>query len=179
MRLILAHRLTTQAGACPYRVIDERGHEILWANDYLDAQHLRQLSARSLRAYAYDLLHFARWFQSRPQTLTEITESTLLDYVRDQLNQLPQPTPQTVKSEIASPRRRSLRCARWRLQGRRQSLNLWFPRSARKLSFGDDVDKFRRMKEDSFGVQDIQPRRFPSLQFSLVTTSGLKRSAYS
>ena len=34
---------------------------------FLDAQHLRQLSLRSLRAYAYDLLHFARWLQARPR----------------------------------------------------------------------------------------------------------------
>ena len=75
-------------------------HEIAWANDFLDAQHLRQLSPRSLRAYAYDLLHFARWFQSQPQALSEITESTLLDYVRHQLSQQPQPTPQTVNHRL-------------------------------------------------------------------------------
>jgi site-specific recombinase XerD len=100
MKLILAHRRLTQAGVCPYRLLDEQGHEITWANDFLDAQHLRQLSPRSLRAYAYDLLHFARWFQSRLQTLAEITESTLLDYVRYQLNQRPQPTPQTVNHRL-------------------------------------------------------------------------------
>ena len=61
---------------------------------------LRQLSPRSLRAYAYDLLHFARWFQSQPQALSEITESTLLDYVRHQLSQQPQPTPQTVNHRL-------------------------------------------------------------------------------
>jgi len=100
MKLILAHRLTTQAGVCPYRVIDEQGHEIAWANDFLDARHMRQLSPRSLRAYAYDLLHFARWFQGRPQAPSEITESTLLDYVRHQLNQQPPPTPQTVNHRL-------------------------------------------------------------------------------
>jgi site-specific recombinase XerD len=100
MKLILAHRLTTQAGVCPYRVIDEQGHETAWANDFLDAQHMRQLSPRSLRAYAYDLLHFARWFRSRSQALSEITESTLLDYVRHQLNQRPQPTPPTVNHRL-------------------------------------------------------------------------------
>jgi len=88
------------AAACPYRLLDDAGQEIAWANDFLDAQHLRQLSPRSLRAYAYDLFHFARWFQSRPQTLSEITESTLLDYVRHQLTQQPQPTPQTVNHRL-------------------------------------------------------------------------------
>lgn len=96
MKLILAHRQVNEAGVCPYGLLDEQGHEITWTNDFLDAQHLRQLSPRSLRAYGYDLLHFARWLQSRPQTLSEITESMLLDYVRYQLNEQPQPTPQTV-----------------------------------------------------------------------------------
>ena len=67
---------------------------------------MRQLSPRSLRAYAYDLLHFARWFRSRQQTLSEITESTLLDYVRYQLNQQPQPTPQTINHRLTV-----IRCA--------------------------------------------------------------------
>jgi integrase/recombinase XerD len=100
MKLVLSHRLTAEASACPYRVVDEQGQETAWANDFLDAQHMRQLSPRSLRAYAYDLLHFARWFQSQPQSLSEITESTLLDYVRYQLNQHPQPTPPTVNHRL-------------------------------------------------------------------------------
>ena len=100
MRLILSHCLTGEASACPYRVVDEQGKETVWANDFLDAQHMRRLSPRSLRAYAYDLLHFARWFQNQPQSLSEITESTLLDYVRHQLNQHPQPTPQTVNHRL-------------------------------------------------------------------------------
>src|SRR5215471_18588894 len=100
MKLALVHSPGSQVGACPYRLLDEAGHEIAWANDFLDAQHLRQLSPRSLRAYAYDLLHFTRWFQSQSQALSEITESTLLDYVRHQLSQRPQPTPQTVNHRL-------------------------------------------------------------------------------
>src|SRR5258708_10539446 len=96
MRLVLTH----QPATCPYRLLDEENHEVTWVNDFLDAQHLRQLSPRSLRAYAYDLLHFARWFQGQPQILSEITESTLLNYVRHQLNQQPQPTPQTVNHRL-------------------------------------------------------------------------------
>lgn len=100
MKLIMAPPTATQAGACPYRVLDEQDHEVAWVNDFLDAQHTRQLSPRSLRAYAYDLLHFARWFQSQPQAISDLTESTLLDYVRHQLNQQPQPTPQTVNHRL-------------------------------------------------------------------------------
>jgi site-specific recombinase XerD len=97
MKLVLIH---TPGCDCPYRLLDDLGHQIGWANDFLDAQHLRQLSPRSLRAYAYDLLHFARWLQSAPKTSSEITEATLLDYVRYQLHQQPQPTPQTVNHRL-------------------------------------------------------------------------------
>src|SRR3954453_4486199 len=100
MKLILAYRPISQAGICPYRLLDEEGHEITWANEFLDAQHLRQLSPRSLRAYAYDLLHFARWFQSPPQAFSEITESKLLYFVRHHLNQQPQPPPPTVHHRL-------------------------------------------------------------------------------
>jgi site-specific recombinase XerD len=80
---------------------DEQGKEIAWANDFLDAQRIRQLSLRSLRAYGYDLLHFARWWlQGPPQSLLEMNESTLLDYVRDQLDQEPKPTPQTINHRL-------------------------------------------------------------------------------
>ena len=97
MKLALIH---LSAAACPYRLLDDADHEIAWANDFLDAQHLRQLSPRSLRAYAYDLLHFARWFQSQHQTLSAITESTLVNYVRYQLNQQARPTSQTVNHRL-------------------------------------------------------------------------------
>ena len=100
MKLTLVYLSATPADTCPYRLLDEQGQEIAWVKDFLDAQHARQLSPRSLRAYAYDLLHFARWFQSQPQNLSALTESTLLDYVRYQLNQKPQPTPQTVNHRL-------------------------------------------------------------------------------
>jgi site-specific recombinase XerD len=97
MKLALVHLSAT---ACPYRLLDDANHEIAWANDFLDAQHMRRLSPRSLRAYAYDLLHFARWFQTRSEALAAITESALLDYVRYQLGHQPQPTPQTVNHRL-------------------------------------------------------------------------------
>ena len=46
MKLVLVHLVA----ACPYRLLDDADHEIAWANDFLDAQHLRQLSPLSLRA---------------------------------------------------------------------------------------------------------------------------------
>ena len=101
MQLSLLHRPASPASASPYRLVDHQGHEITWANDFLDAQRLRQLSLRSLRAYGYDLLHFARWCLPSPsRSLLEMDESTLLDYVRDQLNQAPPPAPQTINHRL-------------------------------------------------------------------------------
>ena len=100
MKLSVTYKPSVPASASPYRLFDEQG-EIAWANFFLDAQRIRQLSVRSLRAYAYDLLHFARWWtQQQAKSLSEVTESTLLDYVRYQLDQQPKPTPQTVNHRL-------------------------------------------------------------------------------
>lgn len=100
MSLSLVHPLSVPASASPHRLVDAQGREIAWANAFLDAQRVRQLSLRSLRAYAYDLLHFARWLEQVPQPLSEITESTLLVYVRHQLDREPKPSPQTVNHRL-------------------------------------------------------------------------------
>ncbi|TMQ33471.1 MAG: hypothetical protein E6K70_12920 [Planctomycetota bacterium] len=102
MKLFLVYRSTVLASVSPYRLLDEHGQEIAWANAFLDAQRIRQLSLRSLRAYAFDLLHFARWWSQRllPLPLSEIHDSTLLEYVRSQLDQQPQPAPATVNRRL-------------------------------------------------------------------------------
>ncbi len=100
MKLSIIHLPSCPASASPYRLRDENEQELDWANAFLDAQRLRQLSLRSLRAYAYDLLDFARWFEPQHQPLALMTESTLVDYVRHQLEQHPKPTPQTVNHRL-------------------------------------------------------------------------------
>lgn len=101
MKLSLVHQPAAPASVSPYRLVDHQGQEITWANDFLDAQSIRQLSLRSLRAYGYDLLHFARWWLPHPSPpLLEMDESTLLDYVRSQLNEEPKPTPQTINHRL-------------------------------------------------------------------------------
>jgi site-specific recombinase XerD len=105
MTLAVAYRPSLPASASPYRLLDEHGQELAWVNAFLDAQRIRQLSARSLRAYAYDLLHFARWAQGAPpvhpsRPLAEITGSAMEEYVRYQLDQSPQPAPQTVNHRL-------------------------------------------------------------------------------
>ena len=88
------------ASASPYRLLDDRGREVIWANEFLDAQRLRQLSLRSLRAYAFDLLHAARWFQAKRHSLARLNQALLLHYVHDQLQNAPPPTPQTINHRL-------------------------------------------------------------------------------
>lgn len=104
MKLSVVYQSSLSASNSPYRVCDKEGRELHWANAFLDGQRLRQLSLWSLRIYAYDLLDFARWLEPRHQPLAEITESTLVDYVRSQLEQDPKPTPQTVNHRLGTVR---------------------------------------------------------------------------
>ncbi|HEX8812840.1 MAG TPA: site-specific integrase, partial [Terracidiphilus sp.] len=104
MKLSVIYQPSVRASVSPYCLRDEDGGELDWANAFLDGQRLRQLSPRSLRIYAYDLLNFARWFEPRHQPLAKITESTIVDYVRHQLEQDPKPRPQTVNHRLGTVR---------------------------------------------------------------------------
>ena len=97
-RLVVHNSLP--ASASPYRLLDQRGQQVSWANHFLDAQKVRQLSLRSLRAYAYDLLHLARWLQDTRRSLAKLDRSLLLAYVRSQLDHQPTPTPQTINHRL-------------------------------------------------------------------------------
>lgn len=102
MKACLLLQPAAPASASPYRLVDDAGREITWANQFLDAQRIRQLSLRSLRAYGYDLLHFARWWlRHHPlRTVQDMDEADLLAYVCDQLKEDPQPTPQTINHRL-------------------------------------------------------------------------------
>jgi len=89
------------ASASPYRLLDSKDQEVPLMNDFLDAQCIRGLSPRTLRAYGFDLLNFARWwFRSSRRDLRRLNQSRLLDYVRYQLESEPPPTPQTVNHRL-------------------------------------------------------------------------------
>ena len=57
-------------------------------NRYLDREYVAGWPKGVLRLYAYDLLHFVRWWASVHETgdvsEQELTESTLLEYLRFQ-----------------------------------------------------------------------------------------------
>jgi integrase/recombinase XerD len=154
MKLFLVHRPTVLASVSPYRLLDEQGQEIGWANAFLDGQHIRQLSLRSLRAYAYDLLHFARWWSepALPLPLSEITESTLLDYVRHQLDQEPKPTPQTVNHRLTV-----IRCLYRFHHG--QEISAGHSHFQRPYTTRCPVGYGRPHRAMAFGLRLKQPRR--------------------
>lgn len=97
-RLRLVFRDCSRAGQCAYRLLDNKDRELKWVNEFLDYQHLRGLSPRSLRAYGFDLLHFARWWTRTD--LAKLNEARVLDYVRYQLEQEPKPTAQTINHRL-------------------------------------------------------------------------------
>jgi site-specific recombinase XerD len=100
-KLVVTFQPSIRSSASPYRLIEQPGHELAWANNFLDSKRVVQRSLHTLRAYAYDLLNFTRWWLQQPeQNLSAITEATLFEYVRYQLDQIPPPTPQTVNHRL-------------------------------------------------------------------------------
>lgn len=97
----LIHDRSCPASMSPYRILDSKNQPVRWINDFLDAQHMRCLSLRSLRAYGYDLLNFVRWW-SRPsrRLLSTLDESRLLDYVRYQVERERKPSAPTINHRL-------------------------------------------------------------------------------
>lgn len=103
-RVICEH--TSTRAQSPYRVVEqETGCEVDWINQYLDREAVRRLSENSLRLYADELLYFVRWWASIHHTAAvaegDLTESTLLDYVRFQSAQQPTPAASTINHRVA------------------------------------------------------------------------------
>ena len=95
------HRDSLSPSQSPYRLLDGQRQEVDWANDFLDLQQVRGLSSYTLRAYAFSLLHFARWWvRPIPQPLSELTESTLFEYVCYQRQAEPKAQPPTINHRL-------------------------------------------------------------------------------
>ena len=91
----------------PIRVIEQNtGREVAWINQYLDREHVRRLADKSLYSYAHSLLHFVRWWESVHHTgdisQQDLTESTLLDYLRFQSSRQPPPSATTINDRVAT-----------------------------------------------------------------------------
>jgi integrase len=90
-------------------VIEQSGREVEWINRYLDQQRVRGVVDSSLRSYAHDLLHFLRWWAAEHKTSTitkqSLSESTLPDYIRFQVNQNPAPAAESVNRRVGTTER--------------------------------------------------------------------------
>jgi integrase len=100
------HQQTSHNAHSPMRVVEQttdRG--IGWVNRYLDREYVRRIADTTLRTYAHNLLHFVRWWESVHHTSDigegDLTESTLLEYVRFQSSQQPRPSPSTINDRVA------------------------------------------------------------------------------
>ncbi len=102
MSLHVLFQTSLPPSASPYRLVKGPCQEVDWANDFLDAQKMRGLSLCSLRAYAFDLLNLARWFQLASIQLPQLNQSMLLDYIRFQMSHQPQPAAQTINHRISA-----------------------------------------------------------------------------
>src|SRR5713101_6249513 len=106
MKFRIIYQQSPHNAQSPIRVIEPTsGREVGWINRYLDREYIRRLANTSLRAYAYNLLHFVRWWDSIHHTgdivEQDLSESTLLDYVRFQSSQQPRPSASTINDRVA------------------------------------------------------------------------------
>jgi site-specific recombinase XerD len=91
----------------PIQVIEQdTGGGVRWINHYLDREYVRRLADKSLYSYAHSLLHFVRWWESVHYTgdiaKADLTESTLLDYMRFQSSQQPALSATTINDRVAT-----------------------------------------------------------------------------
>lgn len=102
-RAVCQHSANAQS---PVRVVEQNtGREVGWINRYLDREYVRRLAETTLRIYAHNLLHFIRWWASVHHTSDvvegDLTDSTLLDYVRFQSSLEPRPSGSTINDRVA------------------------------------------------------------------------------
>ena len=107
MKFHLVYAKASGGAQSPVRVVEQKtGHEVGWINRYLDREYVRRLSNKSLRLYAYNLLHFVRWWASVHHTgdvaECDLTESILLEYIRFQSAQDPRPSGSTINTRVAT-----------------------------------------------------------------------------
>ncbi len=106
MKFRLIQQQISPNAQSPIRVVEQTtGREVGWINRYLDREYVRRLANTTLCTYAYNLLHFIRWWESVHYTGDiregDLTESTLLDYVRFQSGQQPRPSPSIINDRVA------------------------------------------------------------------------------
>jgi integrase/recombinase XerD len=106
MKFKVIYRQVSGTAQSPVRIIEQpAGQEIGWVNRFLDREYVRRLADTSLRLYAHNLLHFVRWWAGLHHTgevrESNLTESTLQDYLRFQSALQPLPSGSTINARIA------------------------------------------------------------------------------
>ena len=111
MTFRLVRRDDVAPSASPYRLVNETGGEVEWANRFLDRQRVRGVRELSLRYYGNLLLPFIRWWAKQPGVdamrleARQFSEATLIDYVRAQRDALSKLSPETINSRSFMLRR--------------------------------------------------------------------------
>ncbi len=106
MKFHVVYRSASAGAQSPFRVVEQAtGSEVGWINRFLDREYVRRLAVKSLRLYAEELLHFVRWWESLHHTAAiaagDLSETTLLDYVRFQSSLEPKPAGSTINHRVA------------------------------------------------------------------------------
>lgn len=106
MKFQVIRRENAGGAHSPFRVIEQRsGKEVGWINRYLDRESVRRVANSSLRIYAFNLLHFERWWHQEHHTAEldrkHLSASTLLDYLRFQSSLEPRPAASTINDRVA------------------------------------------------------------------------------
>lgn len=106
MKFCVLYQQASNQAHSPVRVVEQTtAREVGWINRYLDREYVRRLANTTLRTYAHNLLHFVRWWENVHHAGDiregDLTESTLLDYVRFQSSQQPRPSPSTINDRVA------------------------------------------------------------------------------
>src|SRR5512146_84628 len=105
MRFHVIQSQKPNSAKSPIRVVEhESGREVGWINRYLDREYVRRVANTTLRACAYSLLHFVRWWESthhRAEVVeNDLSESTLLEYLKFQSKHDPRVASTTINFRI-------------------------------------------------------------------------------
>src|SRR6266478_4906493 len=106
MKFRVVYQQTSHSAQSPVRIVEQiTGREVGWVNRYLDREYIRRLAYKTLGIYAHNLLHFVRWWETRHHSGDvvdgDLTESTLLEYLRFQSSLQPRPSGSTINDRIA------------------------------------------------------------------------------
>jgi integrase len=107
MKFRIMHQKTPPGAYSPIHVVEQStGQGVAWINRFLDREYVRRLADKTLYSYAYSLLYFVRWWESVHHTSdispADLTESTLLDYLRFQSSRQPPLSASTINDRVAT-----------------------------------------------------------------------------